>query len=96
MKELLILFLLVYGVTLLFSAFVAVFRFFIDIGKWHDREERVKIKSSRMIFEESEVEDNGRNDNGNDRDSDRESGDSEPGDGESDSDRDSCRSPLEF
>ena len=50
-----------YLLSLLFSLFIGVFRFLLDVAKWHDKETKVKIiKSIEMI------EENGRN-NDNDQ-----------------------------
>ena len=59
MKSLLLLIILVYVCTLVFSAFVAAIRFFIDVGKWHKMEKRAVIKSSMQNYIE-EGEKNGR------------------------------------
>ena len=64
MGALLKLILCFYVLNLCFGCVIAMFRFFIDVGKWHDKEKTVNITSSRK-----EAELNGRkyNDNrGND------------------------------
>jgi len=37
-----------YGFSLIISMFVALVRFFIDVKKWHDREELVHITPSQF------------------------------------------------
>ena len=59
MKSLLLLILLAYVLTLIYSAFIASIRFFIDVGKWHKMEKRAVIHSSIENYIE-EGEKNGR------------------------------------
>ena len=92
MGALLKLILCLYILTLIFGCFIAVIRFFIDVGKWHDKEKPVTIISSK---EWKEVEEIGRNRSYNnrgtgDRDRDNSSGDGEP-DGDNNNDK-----PIEF
>ena len=97
MGALLKLILCFYVLTLIFGCFVAMIRFFIDVGKWHDKEKPVVIVSSN---EWKEVKNLGRygsynNDRGTeDRDGDRDN-DSGTGDGDGDNDN-NRREPLDF
>jgi hypothetical protein len=53
MGALIKLILVLYLFSLLFSMFVALLRFLIDVAKWHDKEKKVKITASNSL--ESEV-----------------------------------------
>lgn len=96
MKSLLTLILLAYVCTLIYSAFIASIRFFIDIGKWHKLEKRAVIKSSMENYIE-EGEKNGRkyNDTG-DNTGDSDGDGDNTGDNTRDCDGDRDRKPLDF
>ena len=88
-----------YLISLSFSAFCAVPRFLIDVGKWKSRERREHIKSSALAAIDREEEENerkrvlGRNDGDTDGDGDR----GNDGDGDGDTDRgNNSRSPIIF
>lgn len=61
MGALIKLILCLYLLSLLFSLFCGLLRFFVDVGKWHDKEKHVKITMSNDDIERGEY--NGRNDN---------------------------------
>ena len=96
MKSLFLLIILVYVCTLVFSAFVAAIRFFIDVGKWHKIEKRAVIKSSIENYYE-EGEKNGRvyNDRTGTGDN-TGTGDDNTGDNTGDDTGTGDRKPLEF
>lgn len=97
MGALLQLILCFYILTLCFSAFAAVPRFFIDVGKWHSPVKKEKIISSKERKEVEEIE-RRRNDStgGNNTDGDADGSSDGDGDGNNDNNDNNKREPLKF
>lgn len=98
MGALLQLILCFYILTLCFSAFAAVPRFFIDVGKWHSPVKKEKIISSKERKEVEELERRRNECTGGGNNSDRDTDGSSDGDGDGNNDNNdnNKREPLKF
>lgn len=81
---------ILYILSLLVSLCIGVFRFWIDVAKWHDREKKVKITPSSFDYDIKKGgadNDRRRNDDGRDNGADNRTGDSDrDGDGDNNGD----------